>query len=104
MYWIPVSYPLLSGIIQTTHHLSFCGPGSGLAVSRLWDSESLSQSVGMDCSLLTRLDTHLDIQIPVGDFGFCEAPRRMFPCFLAEGTSVEDGVVYVCDCWLDQRD
>lgn len=34
MYWIPVSYPLLSGIIQTIHHLSFCGPGSGLAVSQ----------------------------------------------------------------------
>lgn len=34
VYWISVSYPLLSGIIQTIHHLSFCGPGSGLAVSQ----------------------------------------------------------------------
>lgn len=34
MYWIPVSYPLLSAIIQTVHNLSFCGPGNGLTVSQ----------------------------------------------------------------------
>lgn len=90
VYWIPVSYPLLSGIIQTVRHLSFCGPGSGLAVSRA--PESLSQSVGTDCSLLRRLDTHPDtLRSPLVTLGFVRLLVDRVPCFLAKGTSAEDG-------------
>lgn len=47
--------------------------------------------MGLDCSLLTRLDTHPDtLRSPLVTLGFARLLVECFPCLLAKETSAED--------------
>lgn len=61
--------------------------------------------MGIDCSLLTRLNTHPDTLRPLlVTLGLVRLLIECFPCFPAKGTSAEDGVAFACERWLRQRD
>lgn len=91
---------MADGIIKDIHRLSFCGPGSGLAVSEALGPRKRKSKCGYQLQSSHRSGhTSRHTWVLVGDLQFCEAIPSL-ASLLSGPLLNEEGVVDLYGSWL----